>query len=70
MGGGGNSQPFITVYNPVWKNGANSAMEILTFGNAHSGVNRNVLYNGTNSLGLTGLNTVMFCNHLLIMRQE
>ncbi len=38
-----NSQPFITVYNRMWKNGANSAMDITTFGNSNNNVNSNVL---------------------------
>jgi hypothetical protein len=42
-GGGVNSQPFITVYNRMWKNGANSAIDIKTFGNSNSGVNSDVL---------------------------
>ena len=36
-------EPFITVYNRMWKNGANTAMDIKTFGTANSGVNSNVL---------------------------
>jgi hypothetical protein len=42
-GGGVNSQPFITVYNRMWKNGANSAIDIKSFGNSNSGVNSDVL---------------------------
>ena len=30
------SQPFITVYNRMWKNGANTAIDIKTFGNSKS----------------------------------
>jgi hypothetical protein len=38
-----NSQPFIRVYNRMWKNGANTAMDIKTFGGANSVVNSDVL---------------------------
>ena len=36
-------EPFIRVYNRMWKNGANTAMDIKTFGNSNSNVNSNVL---------------------------
>jgi hypothetical protein len=36
-------QPFIRVYNRMWKNGANTAMDIKTFGNANSNVNSDIL---------------------------
>ncbi len=38
-----NSQPFIRVYNRIFKNGANSAIDLKTFGNSNSGVNSDVL---------------------------
>jgi hypothetical protein len=37
------SNHFVTVYNRMWKNGANTAMDIKTFGNSKSGVNSDVL---------------------------
>jgi hypothetical protein len=38
-----NPQPFIRVYNRMFKNGANSAIIIKIFGNSNSNVNSNVL---------------------------
>jgi hypothetical protein len=38
-----NSQPFIRVYNRMFKNGANSAIDLKTFGNSNSNVNSDVL---------------------------
>ncbi len=42
-GGSVNKQPFITVYNRMWKTGANSAIDIKTFGNSNNNVNSDVL---------------------------
>ncbi len=36
-------EPFIRVYNRMWKNGANTAMDLKTLGNSNSGVNSDVL---------------------------
>jgi hypothetical protein len=41
--GGLNVSPFIRVYNRMFKNGANSAMDLKTFGNSNSNVNSDVL---------------------------
>ncbi len=38
-----NSQPFIRVYNRMFKNDANSAIDIKTFGNSNNNVNSDVL---------------------------
>jgi hypothetical protein len=38
-----NSQPFIRVYNRMFKNGANYAIDLKTFGNSNSNVNSDVL---------------------------
>jgi hypothetical protein len=37
------SQPFIRVYNIMWKNGGNTAIDLQTFGFSNSGVNSSVL---------------------------
>ena len=37
------SVPFITVYNRMWKNEVNNAVDIKTTGQANSGVNSDVL---------------------------
>ena len=42
-GGGVAVEPFIRVYNRMWKNGANTAMDLKTFGNSNSGVNSDVV---------------------------
>ncbi len=36
-------EPFIKVYNRMFKNGANTAMDLKTFGNSNSNVNSDVL---------------------------
>ncbi len=36
-------EPFIRFYNRMWKNGANTAMDLKTFGNSNSNVNSDVL---------------------------
>ncbi len=36
-------EPFIRVYNRMWKNGANTAMDLKTWGNSNSNVNSDVI---------------------------
>jgi hypothetical protein len=36
-------EPFVRVYNRMWKNGANTAMDLKTWGNSNSNVNSDVL---------------------------
>jgi hypothetical protein len=42
-GGGTTVEPFIAVCNRMWKNGANTAIDIKTFGSSNSNVNSGVL---------------------------
>jgi hypothetical protein len=66
-------EPFIRVYNRMWKNGANTAMDLRTWGNSNSGVNSNVLirldsggdlYPGSNSGRIT-YNINSFDKHMM-----
>ena len=56
-------EPFLRVYNRMWKNGANTAMDLKTFGNSNSNVNSDVLIrldSGGNPTPGTNTGTIIY----------